>query len=145
MFFINRKYTDFDGNEREEKVYFNLTESEILELMYSEAGGIDKYIDRIIQERDQQKIIGIVKELMRCAYGEKSPDGREFHKSDEIWGKFESTQLFSDIYMDLATDANKLVDFFNRLIPNSLRERVEKYVKEHPEDENVEKYKQLTE
>ncbi len=145
MFFIQKEYTDFDGNQREEKVYFNLTESEILELMYSEAGGVDKYIDRIVQERDQAKIVGIVKELIRKAYGEKSPDGREFRKSDEIWAKFEATQLFSDLYMELATDAKKLVDFFDKLIPNSLRERVQKYVEDHPEDENVETYKKLTE
>ena len=145
MFFIKKEYVDFDGNTREEKIYFNLTESEILEMMYSEAGGLDKYIDRIIQEQDQSKIIGIVKTLMQKAYGVKSPDGREFRKSDEIWESFVSTQVFSDLYMELATNPDKLVDFFNRLIPNTLRDRVQQYIKEHPEDENVETYKKLTE
>lgn len=137
MFYIEKTYTDFNGNDRTEKFYFNLTEAECLEMMYSEAGGLEDYIQRIISAQDQEKILAIVKDLILRAYGEKSPDGREFMKNDDIRARFAATEAYSDIYMELGTDAEKLTGFFEKLIPTKLRKRVSDYVKAHPEDENA--------
>lgn len=145
MFFIEKTYTDFNGNQRTEKFYFNLTTAECVEMMVSKAGGLDVYMERIIESNNMAEIVALVKELLLRAYGEKSPDGREFMKSKEISDRFAATNAYSDIYMELSYDAKKCADFFNRLIPDDLRQRVDQYMKDHPEDEKVKQLKAVTE
>ena len=51
------KYVDYDGTEREEDFYFNLSKAELIEMQMSVNGGIDKYLKRIISEKDTVKIM----------------------------------------------------------------------------------------
>jgi hypothetical protein len=55
--------------------------------------------------------------LVLQAYGEKSPDGRRFVKSEEISKAFSETTAYSDLFMELATDANVAAQFINDIIP----------------------------
>ena len=41
------KYTDYDGNEREEDFYFNLSKAEVTEMELSKEGGMSEYIKKI--------------------------------------------------------------------------------------------------
>lgn len=117
------KYTDFNGEEREEDFYFNLTEAELTELQLSYNGGLDGLIKKIVDTKDQGELIKIFKEIVLLAYGEKSGDGKYFLKNDEIRTKFASTQAYSDIFMSLVTDDKKASDFVNGVVPASIREK----------------------
>ena len=44
------------------------------------------------------------------SYGEKTADG-DFVKSPEILAKFKAKQVYSDLYMEWFTDANKASEF----------------------------------
>lgn len=112
------KYTDYNGNAREETFYFNLTKAEIAEMQLSTSGGLDEYITRIIQEQDTKEIAKIFKELICKAYGKKSDDGRRFMKSEEILKEFTETEAFSELYIELAGDADAANAFFNGIIPD---------------------------
>ena len=57
-------YTDYDGNQRTEDFYFNLTKAEVAEMEMSTAGGLDKMINRIIAEQDGKRIIELFKDLV---------------------------------------------------------------------------------
>lgn len=120
-----RTYTDYDGVERTEDFYFNLSKAELIEMQSSESGGLDKYIERITQEQDMKKIIAFFKELVLKAYGKKSDDGRRFIKSEEISKEFSETEAYSDLFMELATDADKAAKFVNGLIPKDLASELE--------------------
>lgn len=120
-----RTYTDYDGVERTEDFYFNLSKAELLEMQASETGGLDKYIERITKEQDMKKIIAFFKELVLLAYGKKSDDGKRFIKSDEISKEFSETEAYSDLFMELATDADKAAKFVNGLIPKGLANELE--------------------
>lgn len=111
-------YTDFDGMERTENFYFNLTEAEITEWSLSVEGGLQEYIDRIVNAKSQKELVELFKTVIEKAYGEKSADGRRFMKSPEIFANFAATQAFSDFYMSLATDTEKASKFINALAPN---------------------------
>ena len=50
-------YTDFDGNERTEDFFFHLTEQELTEWQFSIDGGLSGALERIINSKDQKKII----------------------------------------------------------------------------------------
>ena len=113
-------YTDFDGVQREESVYFNLTKAELTEMELSAAGGLTKMIEKIVETQDGTRIIAIFKELILKAYGEKSPDGRRFIKSKELSDAFSQTPMYDMLFMELATDANKASDFIKAVIPSDI-------------------------
>lgn len=123
MLELEQKFTDFNGNERVEKFYFNLTAAECAELELKTTGGLMKSIKDIIHSNDGGKIIETFKELVLMSYGEKSADGLYFTKSDELRKKFASTQAYSDIFMDLATHADKAVEFFEKVLPKMTDEQ----------------------
>lgn len=111
-------YTDYNGEERTETFRFNLTKAELLELETSTNGGMTQLLNRIVEEKDQTKIIEIFKKVLLMAYGEKSPDGRRFIKSQELSEAFSQTEAYSDLFIELATDSEAATAFINAIIPN---------------------------
>lgn len=110
-------YIDFDGNERTEDFFFNLTEQEIAEMELSTEGGLGNFINKAVAAKSQVELIELFKKLILAAYGVKSADGRRFVKNDVVREDFMSTQAFSDIYMELVQDADKASAFFNGIVP----------------------------
>ena len=116
-------YEDFDGNERTEDYYFNLTKAELTEMELSLNGGLSQLLDKVVKENDGSKIIEYFKKLVLQSYGKKSLDGRQFIKNDQIREEFESTQAYSDIFMELATDAEKAAAFVNGIMPKGMGDK----------------------
>jgi hypothetical protein len=77
-------------------------------------------IQKIVAAQDSPAIIKVFKELILKAYGEKSPDGKRFIKSDEISTAFSQTEAYSQLFMELATDADAAAKFVNGIIPVDL-------------------------
>lgn len=124
------KYTDFDGNEREEEFRFHLTKAELAEMNFSAKGGLEKMITRIINERDTTELIKIFKELLLRSYGKVSDDGRRFIKSPELRTEFEQTQAYSDLYMRFLENPDELVKFVEGIVPPDIAEEYRKTVAE---------------
>lgn len=124
MIQLTRTYKDFNGNERTENCLFNLTEAEVLDLELSENGGLSEVMKLLAEKQDIKRVVKIFKSIFNMSYGEKSPDGRTFEKTPEILSKFMSTQVYSDIYYELVTDADKAAAFINGVIPTSLRDKM---------------------
>lgn len=111
------KYTDFNGIERTEDFYFNLSKAELAELELSETGGFSAMIERIVKAEDSKAIIAVFKNLILLAYGEKSADGKKFVKSRELSEGFSQTNAYSELFMELATNTNAAIEFINGLPP----------------------------
>ena len=62
-------------------------------------------------------LMKLFKELVLDAYGEKSPDGKRFIKSEELKTAFAQTEAYSILFTKLATDDEAAAEFFNALIP----------------------------
>lgn len=116
-------YTDYNGVERTEDFYFNLSKAELMEMEMTTSGGLAESIQRIVAAQDAPAIIKIFKDLVLKAYGEKSPDGKRFIKSDEISASFAQTEAYSNLFMELATDADAAAKFVNGIIPKDLQEK----------------------
>ena len=114
-------YTDFNGVERTEDFYFNLTKAEIFEMEMNKEGGLSEYIKQIVAKGDTPSIMKIFKELILKAYGEKSADGKRFIKSAELSEAFSQTEAYSNLFMKLATDADAAAAFMNGIIPSNLQ------------------------
>lgn len=112
-------YTDYDGNERTEDFYFNLTRAECAEMEMSYEGGLSRMINKIVAAQEMSRIVSIFKDLVLQAYGEKSPDGRRFIKSPELREQFSQTEAYSILFMELATDANAATVFVNGIVPSA--------------------------
>ena len=70
----------------------------------------------------------LFKDLILKAYGEKSLDGRRFMKVDEkgnpLYIGFSQTEAYSQLFMELANDADAASKFFIGVIPADLGEQV---------------------
>ena len=110
-------YTDFNGQERTESIYFNLTKAEVAEMEMDCPGGYSAYLERIIESKDQTEIMKAFKNLILKSYGEKSEDGRHFRKSEEISADFANTEAYSEIFVELMTNPSSAAAFVNGIMP----------------------------
>lgn len=123
MFKITKTYKDYDGNEMTNDFYFSLSQQEIVELNFTSPGGLVRYIESIQKTNDGGEIIGFFKKILLASYGQKVFDpkfGTRFSKLPEYVEQFVSTQAFSMIYMDLATDAKLAADFIRGVVEDAV-------------------------
>lgn len=117
-------YEDYNGVERKEDFYFNLTKAEIMEMQFGTVGGLDVMLRKIIDAKDVKSIMDTFKKLILKAYGVKSDDGRRFIKSEELSKEFEQTEAYSILYMELSTDDKAAAEFVNGIIPKDVAAEV---------------------
>lgn len=110
-------YTDYNGVERKEDFYFNLTKAELMEMEIGTTGGFAEMIQKIVDAKDAEKILKVFKEMVLKAYGVKSDDGKRFIKSKELSDAFAQTEAYSILFMELATDAEAGAAFVNGIMP----------------------------
>lgn len=117
-------YVDYNDQERTETFYFHLSEAEIAEMELSTKGGLQETLKKIIDAKDVQELAKLFKNLILKSYGVKSPDGRNFIKNEEVVNDFVQTPAYSDLYMELATNADAAVDFVLGLLPKKLVDNI---------------------
>lgn len=113
-------YVDYNGVERTEDFYFNLSKAEVTEMELSVEGGFSKMLEEIVKSNDNVRILELFKEMVLKAYGEKSADGRRFVKSKELSEAFSQTEAYSEIFMELAMDEKAAAAFVNGIMPANL-------------------------
>lgn len=116
-------YTDYEGNERTEDFFFNLTKAELMEMQVSTEGGLEKRINKIIASQNTKEIIELFKEIIIKSYGIKSDDGKRFIKSQEVKDEFMQTEAYSELFMKLATDEKAAAAFINGIIPKDIQNK----------------------
>ena len=119
-------YTDYNGVERTEAHYFNLSKAEIMEMELSTVGGFAEMIEKIVAAQDTPSLIKLFKDIILKSYGEKSPDGKRFIKSNELATAFSQTEAYSTLYMELVTDADAAAAFINGIVPADVAKEAEK-------------------
>lgn len=117
-------YTDYNGMERTEDFYFNLSKAEIMEMEMSTSGGLAEMIQRVVASQDAPSIIKIFKDLVLKSYGIKSLDGKRFEKSEKLTTEFAQTEAYSILFMELATDSDAAAKFVNGIIPADLAKQL---------------------
>lgn len=118
-------YTDYNGVERSNDYYFNLTKAELMKMELSTSGGLAEKIKKISANNDAAAIINVFEDLIKRAYGVKTTDGG-FIKRQEYVDEFVSSEAYSILFMELITDANAASAFVNGIIPADLNKQVNK-------------------
>ena len=113
-------YTDYNGKERSENFYFYLNKAELMEMELGTVGGMQNLIQLIIDKQDIPEIVKAFKMIILKSYGEKSADGVRFIKSEELSNAFSQTEAYSNLYMELISDAKAAAAFINGIVPADL-------------------------
>lgn len=111
------KFTDYDGNPREEDFFFNLNKAELTIMEMSEVGGFKKKMERVIKAQDGPALIKAFQDIIHASYGVKSPDGRKFIKNEEVFEEFRQTEAYSELIMELLSDEKDAADFISKVLP----------------------------
>ena len=117
MFKREQKYTDYNGVERTDTLYFNLSKAELMEMELSTQAGVEEMIRMLIATNDNAKIVALFKEMILKSYGIKSEDGRRFIKSKDLRDQFEQSEAYSEFFIAMiANEDNLQTKFINGVI-----------------------------
>lgn len=111
------KYTDYKGNKREEELFFNLSKAEVAEMELSHEGGLSTKIERIVASQQGSEIIALFKDLIAKSFGVISDDGKRFIKDEKLKTEFLQTEGYSELFMELASNADAASAFINGIMP----------------------------
>lgn len=112
-------YTDYEGNERTEDFYFNLTTAEIAKMnLAGEAETLDR--------TDVTKVVNFYEKIILGAYGEKSEDGKHFYKTAMLTNEFASSPAYDELFIELMNDEDRLMDFISGIVPKAIAEKLAK-------------------
>lgn len=106
-------YTDYDGNSRTEDFYFNLNKAEVIEKEFSIGGGLSKSLEKMSQTQDTTKVVPMLKDIILSSVGEKSGDGKQFIKNADIARRFEQSEAYSTLIVELLTNAEEAAKFIS--------------------------------
>ena len=124
-------YTDYNGIQRKEKFYFDLTQFEATEIAVELPDGIVEELSEdgtnqqqtaihLMEKLGRKGVMDFIKKIVLKSYGVKSTDGRRFIKSEELSTEFSQTPAFSAFMMKLMTDDKEASSFINGVIPAEL-------------------------
>lgn len=125
-------YVDFNGERQSEVFYFNLTKAELVEMQLMATnkhneGGLGTMLAKIVEDKNGAGIVATMKNIIAKAYGVRSDDGKRFIKSDALSAEFESTAAYSELFMELVTDAEAAAKFVNGIVPPEVSLTEEEY------------------
>ena len=123
MFVKTIEYEDFNGEKQKEEFRFNINKSELIKFDQSFDGGLENYMARISNERDNKLLSQLFEDMILISYGKKSDDGKVFLKNEKITEEFKCSAAYDALYWQLMTDADAAADFFTALIPSVPKEK----------------------
>lgn len=122
------KYTDYNGVERTEDAYFNLTKTELEEMNLSHHGTYAEQLQAIVDAKDVPTVMALFKAIILKAYGIKSEDGRFFRKSEAISKDFEDSPMYDTLMMELLQSENAAAELFLGMIPSDMQDAARKEI-----------------
>ena len=124
MYKTTVKYEDFDGNNREETLYFALNKVEMIKLLREKPtiqDDLGKMAKRIAKN-DKQDItlfidfMDMVEDFIKRSYGVRTETGN-FRKSQELLDDFLTSQAYDALYTKLLNNPNELDALLTGIFP----------------------------
>lgn len=120
------KYEDFNGVERSEDLYFNLTKTELHNMNFRHYGSYADQLQGIVDSKDIRMVTELFNEIITKAYGVKSEDGRNFRKSQQLVDDFVSSAAYDALMTELLNDESAAAALFIGALPKDLQAEVQK-------------------
>lgn len=128
-------YENWNGEKVSKDLYFNLSEPELMDMEVDSPGVLTDQIRDAIKNDDANEKYKLFKMIVLAAYGEKSDDGEQFIKSEEITKKFTQSPAYGAFFMDLIenSDEKTVEAFFAGIFPARLIEKGKELQEKEPE------------
>ena len=117
-------YTNFEGEQETETLYFHLNKVELMEMQVSEKRGLAQYITDIQKAENNKEIFRLFKEIVLRAYGERSEDGKKFIKNERLREEFEGSLAYEELMVKLVTETDFAVKFVNGIMPAGMADQI---------------------
>ena len=141
MFKITQKYTDFDGHDRTEDLYFNFTEPQLRALLDKDPSFTEKNLANLIATKDLKQMLEAIQTLIIAAYGVKSEDGKVFKKNKEITENFACSAAFEQLMDDIMYkgDVETIKAFMVNIFPKKFASVMQEELAKADVDGEIEK------
>lgn len=117
-------YTNLNGEQVTESLYFNLSKRDALKIFGKYSNGtldgkaLQLYLDKLKGSKDVAKMVSFIEDVILSAYGEKSEDGKYFMKDNVIRTRFENSVAYAEVFEELFTSPKELNEFIKGIFPN---------------------------
>lgn len=110
-------YTDYNGMERTDNFYFNMTEREIVMLL-ARLGVEDlkEYANKLAESGDLKAMFSFVDDIILSSVGAKSEDGKRFVKNQKIRDDFEQSEAYNVLFMDFLQNPSSASSFASAIV-----------------------------
>ena len=122
------KFEDFNGEQQEAEVHFNLTKTELANYYAQFEGGFDQHFKDAVRRGDIQTVSELMFNFIHLSYGQKSPDGLRFIKTEEDLQLFQQTAVYDQICTEVMSDVDSFLDFVYAIVPKKVGEEAKKLV-----------------
>ena len=126
-------YKGFDGEERTRDFYFHMNQVEFAKLNGEFPGGLQKYSQQVIEDKDDDAVLRLVDTLVSRSYG-KFDDDDEFTKIGRdgrpLFEKFVNLDAYDQLIIELISNENNLPAFLKGILPTDLQKKMEEAEKE---------------
>lgn len=122
----NITYEDFNGQQRTEPFYFNLTESELTEMELMSDGRLSDTLNGIIRSESLPHLVMVIKKLILDSFGVVSDDGKRFIKSKDISEAFYQSNAYDELFKELtrSPDGKSMELFLDGILPSSVVKKI---------------------
>lgn len=118
-------FNDYNGQKHTKDFMFNLNKIELTSLaLGNEDGDLEAYIKRIIDSKDNIKLMNLFQKIILMSYGVKSEDGLRFIKSEELSEQFSQTEAYVELYVELCTNETAAANFIKGIVPEDLAKQI---------------------
>ena len=131
-------YEDFDGNEVTETHYFNMSESQLIQLeARHQPGGWGRYLQDVIRKNDPDEVMDLFLEVLRMTYGIRETETNRFRQGKEIFEDFQQSLAYDKFFSDLFLVEGKIEKFMNSVMPKRVQDAAAKMEENKPVLENT--------
>ena len=108
-------YTDpFENVQRTEDFYFHLTKAELIIFVSAYPSDFEQYVNRLMRADDKAEFFEMFRRLIMMSYGKRN--GSSFEKTPAISEAFTHTEAYSELFIEIFTEEDKMISFFNGVL-----------------------------
>lgn len=104
MFKHTVAYNDFNGTERKEDLYFHLSLPEVTRIEAEIGKPISDYTQELATNMNMKELLDFLENIILNSYGQKTSDGKSFHKSKSLRDEFEYSQAYAEVFEQMLTN-----------------------------------------
>lgn len=127
-------YEDFNGEKKTKDFYFHMNQVEFAKLNGEIPGGLEKHIQEIVEDKDDDAMLRMIDLLVSRSYGKFDEDD-EFTKIDRngrpLYEKFVNIDAYDKLIIELVSGEENIVNFLKAILPKDLQNKLEEKEKEN--------------